>query len=316
VGAIDAGVADATVPPSMEAPPSSDADGENAAPEPPTAEPQAPDPVLIELSAPIQYYKSGHGDWIDGPMKLCSAVDLRAYYETYRQDLDMYTTGYDSGAEIPQNDSERKIMFDVVFGNEKYNEAYFADHFLLFIYITEPSGSNRERVDSVVVENGALTVGITRLQAHYGTCDMAYWTIIMELDKEWEKLDVRIDVKKELWLPGVELPDTPGASEGRDPYDEAYQKEVCAAALDAMWRGDKEELGKYVLIFPYDAESVISRLEELRDFLPPESGALTWPGDQFAQYPLSDGRVLMFNPVHYSVVNRQVKLSIDFYAEG
>jgi len=308
------GSTDTTAPPSMNMPLSPDADDESDATDTPVTETQTPGPVPIDPTAPIRYYQLVHMNWNESPEKLCSAEDLRAFYETHRQELNMYTMGYESGGEIPRY-LDTKDMVEDVFGNEKYNEAFFEEHFLLLICLMEPSGSNRERVDSVFMENGTLTVGITSL-ANGGTDDEAFWTIVLELDKALAGLDVNIDIKKELWLPGTELPDTPGSWEGRDPYDAGYQREVGVAALDAMWRGDKEELAKYVILLPHDVESLITKVNELKDLLPPESGALSWQGDRFAQYPLSDGRVLKFNSISYFVVNRQVKVNIDLYIEG
>ena len=61
----------------------------------------------------------------------------------------------------------------------KYTKEWFDTHKLLVVCLEEGSGSVRHEVTAVSKD----TVCINRLNTHVGTCDMAYWHILIELDK-------------------------------------------------------------------------------------------------------------------------------------
>lgn len=81
------------------------------------------------------------------------------------------------------------------------DEAFFAEQSLLILYLEEGSGSNRHRVDQVIAEDGTVTVTLTTLKPEIGTCDMAYWAILIPMDKDAAGLPVEIVRKTETLTP-------------------------------------------------------------------------------------------------------------------
>lgn len=81
------------------------------------------------------------------------------------------------------------------------DEAFFAEQSLLILYLEESSGSNRHRVDQVIVEDGTVTVTLTTLEPEIFTCDMAYWAILIPIDKGSANLPVEIVGKTEALIP-------------------------------------------------------------------------------------------------------------------
>ncbi len=66
----------------------------------------------------------------------------------------------------------------------------------------EGSGSVRHRVDEAVVEGDSLHIRVTSLHPTIQTCDMAYWAILIPLDKKSAALPVEIELDIE------EIPET------------------------------------------------------------------------------------------------------------
>lgn len=81
------------------------------------------------------------------------------------------------------------------------DEAFFAEQSLLILYREEGSGSYRHRVDQVIVEDGTVTVTLTTLEPEIFTCDMAYWAILIPIDKGSANLPVEIVGKTEALIP-------------------------------------------------------------------------------------------------------------------
>ena len=81
------------------------------------------------------------------------------------------------------------------------DEAFFAEQSLLILYLEEGSGSIRHRVDQVTVEDGTVTVTLATLKPEIGTCDMAYWAILIPIDKGSADLPVEIAGKTETLIP-------------------------------------------------------------------------------------------------------------------
>lgn len=81
------------------------------------------------------------------------------------------------------------------------DEAFFAEQSLLILYVAEGSGSIRHRVDQVTVEDGTVTVTLVTLQPVVITCDMAYWAILVPIDKGSAGLPVEIEGKIEALTP-------------------------------------------------------------------------------------------------------------------
>ena len=81
------------------------------------------------------------------------------------------------------------------------DEAFFAEQSLLILYVEEGSGSIRHRVDQVTVEDGTVTVTLATLEPEICTDDMAYWAILIPIDKESAELPVEIVGKTETLIP-------------------------------------------------------------------------------------------------------------------
>ena len=66
---------------------------------------------------------------------------------------------------------------------DKYDDAYFEDHILVMVLLEEGSGSVRHKVKSVNVSaDGQCCIYIDRIVPEAGTCDMAEWHILIELE--------------------------------------------------------------------------------------------------------------------------------------
>ena len=67
---------------------------------------------------------------------------------------------------------------------EKYDESFFEDKTLVFVLLSEGSGSVSHKVRSINFNNGVLKVKVKRKVPEIGTCDMAEWTVMFEISKE------------------------------------------------------------------------------------------------------------------------------------
>lgn len=67
---------------------------------------------------------------------------------------------------------------------EKYDESFFEDKTLVFVLLSEGSGSVSHKIRSINFNNGVLEVKVKRKVPEIGTCDMAEWTIMFEISKE------------------------------------------------------------------------------------------------------------------------------------
>jgi len=84
-------------------------------------------------------------------------------------------------------------MAEGVFGEGSgFGDEFFKDRSLLFVVLEEGSGSTRHRVESVLPENGGLTVSIERIVPEVGTADMAQWHIVLDLDKASAHMDIKV----------------------------------------------------------------------------------------------------------------------------
>ena len=68
---------------------------------------------------------------------------------------------------------------DFTYAAEKYGDDFFAKNYLVFVVISEHSGSNRHEVESITASGDII---INRIVPEIGTSDMAQWHIIIELD--------------------------------------------------------------------------------------------------------------------------------------
>ena len=73
---------------------------------------------------------------------------------------------------------------------EKYDSKFFQNHELITVMLKEGSGSITHEVENVVFtqsEDGKCSVQpvIKRIVPEVGTCDMAYWHIIIEIGRDY-----------------------------------------------------------------------------------------------------------------------------------
>ncbi len=81
---------------------------------------------------------------------------------------------------------------------EAFDQDFFEEHSLIILYLREGSGSIRHRVDRAVVEGDSLHIRVTSLHPATQTCDMAYWAILIPLDKKSAALPVGIELDVEV----------------------------------------------------------------------------------------------------------------------
>ena len=118
----------------------------------------------------------------DNVLWITSIEELNDYYE---QNKDKYHL-----ESVKNPASDQTIGFvDAV---KKYDEAFFEKNDLILVVLEEPSGSNRHEVTSVdlfasLLDRIAYFIqpNIKRIVPEVGTCDMANWHIIIEVDKEY-----------------------------------------------------------------------------------------------------------------------------------
>lgn len=67
---------------------------------------------------------------------------------------------------------------------EKYDESFFEDKTLVFVLLSEGSGSVSHKIRRINFNNGVLEVKVKRKVPEMGTCDMAEWTVMFEISKE------------------------------------------------------------------------------------------------------------------------------------
>lgn len=103
--------------------------------------------------------------WIIG-----SAEELRSYREA-NEALYNFTGG-----------SSSSIAFCEAI--TRYDDAFFEGSALLFVLQKASSGSYRYRVESLEFDGGVTSVSIAKSAPRYCRCDMAFWHIIIEADRE------------------------------------------------------------------------------------------------------------------------------------
>ncbi len=94
-----------------------------------------------------------------------------------RDELDAYIAENKEALQASSIGDETRISFPDA--ASKYTSAWFDEHKLLIVCLTEDSGSVRHEVTGV----SEGTVSISRSHTTFGTGDMAYWHILIELDQ-------------------------------------------------------------------------------------------------------------------------------------
>lgn len=94
---------------------------------------------------------------------------------------------YDGNRVLYQYDNtDIKSIFD------RYDDEFFESGALILACLEEGSGSIRHEVQSVEIKNGETFVNVHRKVPEAGTCDMAYWTVIIEVEREKLRGDITV----------------------------------------------------------------------------------------------------------------------------
>ena len=76
--------------------------------------------------------------------------------------------------------NETHMSEELVSACEKYNADYFKEQILIIVLLEEGSGSVRHEVEKVGADNGHAVIQIKSIAPEVGTCDMAWWHILIE----------------------------------------------------------------------------------------------------------------------------------------
>lgn len=103
-------------------------------------------------------------------------------------DLQQLQTYYEENRELYGLERRQAVYSDSTIGFldacDSYDARYFETGQLILVLLEEGSGSIRHEVRSIErLESGELGISIDRLEPECGTCDMAQWHIIVELNK-------------------------------------------------------------------------------------------------------------------------------------
>lgn len=133
--------------------------------------------VPAKLAYTVQYIRTDGGDTdtvFPSVAVIESVEQLQAYYERNR--------------EIFNLERRDKVYADDSIGFldacDSYTEAFFQEHYLILYRVEEGSGSVRHKVSKVEqTENGKLLIQVDPIIPEVGTCDMAQWHIILEMER-------------------------------------------------------------------------------------------------------------------------------------
>lgn len=122
----------------------------------------------------------------------CQYIRIDGKTDTYpksviirsRQELDSYISQCVEQHEYNQWGKSFKDACKV------YDDAYFQERILVLVLLEEGSGSIRHKVTNVYTDDeGYLNIKINVIIPQIGTCDMAYWHIFVEPDKDVDITD-------------------------------------------------------------------------------------------------------------------------------
>ncbi len=178
-----------------------------------------------------------------------SVEALEGYLAQYKAYY--HVVGDDDG---PAPDSETGLLDAMA----KYDAAYFDEQMLVLVLLEEGSGSIRHRVTHVTENDGRLLINIDRLLPEVGTCDMAYWHILIEPEAGIRVAEeqVILSLDGHPTLP-KEAEDTEKAEESTasGPISEdraiAIAKEEINVAYDAIEVSFQEEHNRYLVYFKH-----------------------------------------------------------------
>ena len=123
-----------------------------------------------------QFIKTSYSDEIKINKLITSKEELSKFYEEYKTIIDL--------------EHRKKLYSDSTIGFvdavEHYDEEYFKENNLIIIYLTEPSGSIRHDIKDITIKDNTIDINIAQKSPDYGTCDMAGWLLILEVENTVE----------------------------------------------------------------------------------------------------------------------------------
>ena len=140
-----------------------------------------------EVDFKAMYYRKHSGD-DHSDFPIVTVIDsTRKLKKFHKADKDLKKYG---GWSYSDEKYIGTSMKDDIF--KKYNNSFFGEKFLLFVLCYEPSGSIWHEVESVLYENGELTVNIVRTSPLIRDAIISYWYIVIELDKPLSKKGISV----------------------------------------------------------------------------------------------------------------------------
>lgn len=148
----------------------------------PTESTQMPE---VSLQWNAQYIRTdGNANVMYPSVRIVSSLEaLINYYDTWHNEFDL--------------DRKDTVYADTTIGFldacDRYDEAFFAENYLIFVLLEEASGSIRHEVRSVEqTSDQKISISIDREVPEIGTDDIAQWHIMLELNREY-LIDSSID---------------------------------------------------------------------------------------------------------------------------
>ena len=136
------------------------------------------EPSHTGVPVSVQYIRTdgiAENEQYPGARVILGTEDLQAYYNAFRDQYDL------ERREDPGSD----YTVGFLDACDKYDEAYFAENYLILVVLEEPSGSIRHEVEQVIVDFGGqdTEIYLKRLVPEAGTDDMAQWHLLVELQR-------------------------------------------------------------------------------------------------------------------------------------
>ena len=129
-------------------------------------------PIDINFNARYVRTDGSHEDVRYPVVRIVRSVrELNAYYEANKEEYDLER----------RDDAYSDTAVGFLDACDRYDDAYFEDHILVMVLLSEGSGSIRHEVQSVRMgAGGQCHIDIDRVIPEEGTCDIAEWHILIE----------------------------------------------------------------------------------------------------------------------------------------
>ncbi len=109
-------------------------------------------------------------------------------------ELSDYLANYGELYTLIENHKGEPALFATVI--QKYDQQYFQDNALVLVALTEGSGSISHEVTAYKVTDNAIVINIKRYSPETLTDDMAYWHILVEIEKgDYSNKKIELNIK-------------------------------------------------------------------------------------------------------------------------